>query len=282
MPTKPTKAKPTAARTAAAKRAATKRAPTKTTARPVSAKAKAKPIAAKAKVKPVAAKAKAKPAAKPKAKPVAKPKAKPVAKPKAKPAPIAVNITLTEPVQPLDRGERYEEPLFELLEAGGLGGPGDGGGTLCSQDGEVQEADFDVEITSLTALSVIRRFLVETGAAKGSSLRYEHDGQEVEVPVGITEGLAIYLDGVTLPKEVYTPTCLQELLERLATALGDDLDFRGSWQGPRETALYFYGLDAERLFATVEPVLRATPLAQNARVVIRHLAKQGAREVRLG
>lgn len=94
--------------------------------------------------------------------------------------------------------------------------------------------------------------------------------------------LASYLDGVTLPKEVYTPTCLEELLEQLAVALGDDLDFRGSWQGPRETALYFYGLDAEQLFATVAPVLRATPLAQNARVVIRHLAKQGAREVRLG
>ena len=145
----------------------------------------------------------------------------------------------------------------------------------------VQEADFDVEITSLAALSVIRRFLAETGAAKGSTLQYEHGGAQVEVPVGITEGLAIYLDGVSLPKEVYTPTCLEELFTQLSAALGDDLDYSGSWQGPRETALYFYGLDAEQLLAKVEPVLRAAPLAHNARVVVRHLAKQGARELRL-
>ena len=250
--------------------------PAKPTARPAKAP---KPPAKAAGKKPAAKAAGKKPATKPTGK---KPAAKATGKkPAAKAAPIAVTITLTEPLQPIDRGERYEDPLFELLEAGGLGGPGDGGGTLCSKDGEIQEADFDVEITSLAALSVIRRFLAETGAAKGSTLQYEHGGAQVEVPVGITEGLAIYLDGVSLPKEVYTPTCLEELFTQLSAALGDDLDYRGSWQGPRETALYFYGLDAEQLLAKVEPVLRAAPLAQNARVVVRHLAKQGARELRL-
>ena len=252
----------------------------KTKAKPAKAKAKrakakparARPAKAKAKAKPTKAKAKAKPVAK--AKKPAKPKA-------AKAEPIAVNITLAEPCQPMERGERYEDPLFELLEKAGLGGAGDGGGTLCGKDGEIEEADFDVEITSLDAIPVIQQFLSETGAAKGSVLRYEHRGETVEVPVGITEGLAIYLDGVSLPKEVYTPTCLEELMAQLAAALGDDLDFRGSWQGPRETALYFYGLDAELLLAKVEPVLRAAPVAQHARIVVRHLAKTGARELTL-
>lgn len=274
MPTKPTKAKPKATRTPAAKPAAKPKAKAKATPKP-KPKPKATPKKAPPKTKP---KATRKPTPKAKARPT--PKA--TRKPKATATPIAVNITLVEPLPPSERSERYEDPLFELLEAGGLGGPGDGGGTLCSQDGEVQEADFDVEITSFAALAVIRRFLAETGAAKGSTLRYQRDGEDVEEPVGITEGVAIYLDGVSLPPEVYTPTCLEELLEQLAAALGDDLDFRGAWQGPRETAMYFYGLDADQLFATIEPVLRAAPMAQNARVVIRHLAREGAREVRLG
>lgn len=287
MPTKRSqgKAKPSNAKATAKVKATVKAKPPTTKAKKPAAKptarpAKApKPPAKAAGKKPAAKAAGKKPATKPTGK---KPAAKATGKkPAAKAAPIAVTITLTEPLQPIDRGERYEDPLFELLEAGGLGGPGDGGGTLCSKDGEIQEADFDVEITSLAALSVIRRFLAETGAAKGSTLQYEHGGAQVEVPVGITEGLAIYLDGVSLPKEVYTPTCLEELFTQLSAALGDDLDYRGSWQGPRETALYFYGLDAEQLLAKVEPVLRAAPLAQNARVVVRHLAKQGARELRL-
>ena len=211
-------------------------------------------------------------------------KSKPKTKAKTKPAKaklIEVNITLNEPVQPVERGERYEDPLFELLEKAALGGAGDGGGTLCGKDGEIEEADFDVSITSLDAISVIQRFLAETGAAKGSVLRYQQGKKTVVVPVGITEGLAIYLDGVTLPKEVYTPNCLEEMLDKLSAALGDDFDFRGSWQGPRETALYLYGLSAEQLLAKVEPVLRAAPLAQNARVVVGHLAKQGARELKI-
>ncbi len=235
---------------------------------------------AKPKAKPAKAKAKAKPKTKTKTKTKTKPKTKAKTKP-AKAKLIEVNITLNEPVQPVERGERYEDPLFELLEKASLGGAGDGGGTLCGKDGEIEEADFDVSITSLEAIPVIQRFLAETGAAKGSVLRYQQGKKTVVVPVGITEGLAIYLDGVTLPKEVYTPNCLEEMLDKLSAALGDDFDFRGSWQGPKETALYLYGLSAEKLLAKVEPVLRAAPLAQNARVVVGHLAKQGARELKI-
>lgn len=219
-----------------------------------------------------------------KKKPTKPTKKKPVAKKKPAPkkaAPIAVNISLVEPVQPADRAERYEDPLFDLLESEELGGPGDGGGTLCGKDGQIVEADFDVEINSLAAIPTIKRFLWETGAPKGSVLRYENKGKAVVVPVGSTEGLAIYLDGVSLPKKVYTPTCLEELFDKLSDALGDDLDFRGSWRGPTETALYFYGLDAKALLAKVEPVLRAEPLAQKARIVVRYLAKKGSKELQL-
>jgi hypothetical protein len=255
----------------ATKPAAKKAAPKKAAAKPVKAKAAAKKAAPK---QPVKAKAKAKPT--PKAKPAAKAKA---AAAKAKPT-LEVNVTLNEPVQPLDRGERYEDPVFAALERAGLGGSGDGAGTLCTADGEVDEADFDVEITSPAAIAVITRLLETNGAAKGSKLQYQRDGKTVVVPFGLTEGVAIYLDGVTQPPEVYASTNLDELLAKIGEVLGEDIDFRGSWQGPRETALYLYGLDAERLFARIEPVLREYPLSRNARVVVGHKS-DARREVHL-
>ena len=48
-----------------------------------------------------------------------------------------------------------------------------------------------------------------------------------------------------------------------------DKSFRGFWQGPEETGLFFFGPYAEEMFTHVEPVLRRLPLGQNARVVVR-------------
>jgi hypothetical protein len=88
---------------------------------------------------------------------------------------------------------------------------------------------------------------------------------------------------VSQPAEVYASTSADELLEQLESALGDSAEFRGSWNGPRETSLYFYGADADEIFQTIEPVLRAYPLSRPARVIIRHGSKANhPREVSLG
>jgi hypothetical protein len=266
-----------------------------------SAKKKVKPVKTKAKAKPAAAKAKAKPAAKatPKVKAKVKAKATPTVKAKGRPATakakatstakakatsttkakaspatrstvIEANILIHEPIQPMDRGERYEDPVFEALESAGLGGAGDGGGSMMTTEGEITEVDFDVEMKSLDAIPVIIKVLEGRGAPKGSLLRYEHQGKDIEVSFGIAEGLAIYLDGVNQPREVYESTSAQELLDKLLEAFDGAAEFRGSWQGPRETSLYFYGINAQHLFERIEPVLRDYPLSRNARVIIRH------------
>jgi hypothetical protein len=74
----------------------------------------------------------------------------------------------------------------------------------------------------------------------------------------------------------------------LAEQLGDILEqqrlgeYDGDERGPTETVLFMYGPDAERLFNGIEPVLRAYPLCQNARVVIRRGGPgAGERELRL-
>ena len=46
-------------------------------------------------------------------------------------------------------------------------------------------------------------------------------------------------------------------------------EYDGDEHGPTETTFFMYGPDAERLYSGIEPVLRAYPLCQNARVIIR-------------
>jgi hypothetical protein len=215
-------------------------------------------------------------------------KSKPVkrqrgAKSAKKQAPIKANVLIHEPIQPVARGERYEDPVFEALKRARLGGAGDGAGSLCSKEGEIEEVDFDVVLRSRDAIPVVIEVLEEHGAPKGSILRYRSRGKDVVHRFGLTEGVAIYLDGVTQPSEVYASTSAQELLDKLLEALGDAGEFRGSWHGPRETSLYLYGDDAEHIFKTIEPVLRGYPLSRNARVIVRHGSKANRpRQVQLG
>ena len=58
--------------------------------------------------------------------------------------------------------------------------------------------------------------------------------------------------------------------------------YHGFTQGNEETGMFFFGSDAEDMFARVEPLLRKLPIGQNARVVIRHGKKSlNPRDVRM-
>ena len=89
---------------------------------------------------------------------------------------------------------------------------------------------------------------------------------EVELASG--KQLTVYLYGTTLPDEVYAALDFEALVQQLTDAAGPD-SHHGSWQGPEETGPFFFGADAEGMWARVEPVLRVLPIGQNARVVVR-------------
>lgn len=252
----------------------------KTAKKAVKAKAKAKTAkpaktsAPKAKTSAPTAKTSAPKASAPKAKSTAPAKPAPDTKASGKKAKkkdpeIQLNVTMWEPCLPLDRGDRYEDPLFEALENAGLGGAGDGGGTLTGATGEIEQIDFDVAVHSLDAIPFVTKHLEEAGAPKGSVLRYDDNGKSKVVEFGLLQGIAIYLDGVTQPAEISASTSAQERVARLMAAL-PGAELRGSWQGPEETALYIYGENADKMWPTVEKVLRNYPLSKNARVVLRH------------
>jgi hypothetical protein len=194
-----------------------------------------------------------------------------------------VYAKIWEPIKPLDRGARYEDPLQDALERAGLGEVS-GGGSLVDKSGGIQYVGVDIELASLDALAVVKDVLEAAGAPKGSELQFERDGAAVVIPFGVTEGIAIYLDGINLPDDVYASCSTNELAERLRLALVSDsaAEVRGSWQGPEETAIYLYGTDAEHMYSAIESTLLAYPLCQNARVVVRHgNPALGPREIRL-
>lgn len=85
------------------------------------------------------------------------------------------------------------------------------------------------------------------------------------------QAVLVYLDGQGLPDDVYKKYDLSTLEDQLievidANSLGE---FDGNEIGPAGSVLYMYTPNAEALFIGIEPTLRAYPLCQNARIVIR-------------
>lgn len=180
---------------------------------------------------------------------------------------ISAYAQLNARITPLDRGERYEEPLSEALEENGFGAV-TGGGTMQSKEGEIEFCGIDIDLSICQkAVSFICKFLSERGAPNGSKLQYELNGKRVEVPFGEVEGLAIYLNGTDLPDAVYNTCDVNEVYNEMNRLLGNRGMIQGHWQGPTETALYLYGDSADEMRDLVASYLAEYPLCQRARVV---------------
>ncbi len=85
------------------------------------------------------------------------------------------------------------------------------------------------------------------------------------------QAVLVYLDARTLPDEVYEEHDATTLEDKLTAAIEEagTGDFDGNEFGGGEVVLFMYGPNAEALFRSIEPLLRAHPLCQNARVEIR-------------
>jgi hypothetical protein len=194
--------------------------------------------------------------------------------------PHVVLARMYEHIEPIDRGNRYEDPLQAILEEKNLGQV-TGGGSQLNELGGIAYADLEIALANLDdSLRTVADALEQAGAPQGSELIHASDDRVLR-EFGKQQCLAIYLDGTSLPDEVYADLDFDAVVSEIGTAAGDN-SYRGFWQGPEETGLFFYGADAEAMFAQVEPVLRRLPIGQNARVVLRH-GKQSLnpREVRM-
>ena len=197
-------------------------------------------------------------------------KAKPSTKPPSR-FPLFATARMWEYIEPIARGERYEDPLDADLTRCGLGEL-DGGGTQTDDRPGIEFVDVTFWLKdSDEARTHAADLLGRLGAPVGSELQFSRGKQPHTVPFGSTECVAVFLDGTSLPSEVYKNEDVNKVVGRLTDALrpGSIGEFRSHWRGPRETALFFYGPDAGAMKNAMMPVLAVEPLCQNAEVVVR-------------
>ena len=68
-------------------------------------------------------------------------------------------------LQPLDRGSLYEDPLDAALQEAGIGRV-TGGGTLMSEEGEIELCDIEVELADLSEQSPRSSRRCSSGSAR--------------------------------------------------------------------------------------------------------------------
>jgi len=180
---------------------------------------------------------------------------------------VYATAQLNHLLMPLARGERYEDPLHEALCQKGFGGV-DGGGTMQLKSGEIEYIDIEIILNNTAdGIPFVIEQLESWGAPKGSVLRIHDTEPSREIPFGEIEGVAVYLDGVNLPPEVYASSDINVVIEEFIKILKGCGSVQGYWQGPTETALYLYGDDAEEIKRLIKDFLQTYPLCKGSRIV---------------
>ncbi len=173
---------------------------------------------------------------------------------------------LNAKVQPIDRGDYFEDPLAETLEGAGLGDVTGGGTQLADEPYGIEFCDLEIRLNAANedSLATIIKRLNDLGAPKGSKLILETSGKEI--PFGVCEGIGVFLNGHSLPDAVYADCDVNHVIEEFERLLGDAGKFRGHWEGSRETALYCYGRSFDEMKTALEPFIASYPLLEGARI----------------
>lgn len=189
---------------------------------------------------------------------------------RSKPAQPALGVTvlarLNDRAQPMDRGALYEDPLDALLRERQWGEV-TGGGTQLSEEGEIQFCDIELLIRGPVdeTVELVRSSLEGLGAPRGSKLLLE--GPSREIPLGLNEGLAVYLNGTDLPERVYQECDANFVYNEFNRLLGEAGQIHSFWEGPESTALYAYGPSFAAMQTRLAEFLSSYPLCQRALVV---------------
>jgi hypothetical protein len=174
-------------------------------------------------------------------------------------------VNLNAKLQPLDRLDYFEDPLDEILRSKNIGEVA-GGGSLLSESKEIESCDIEIEVNSSTddVIAILKDTLEKLGAPKGSKLIIEE--QDKEIPAGISEGLALYLNGTDLDHKVYQESDSQFVFDELNRLLHGKGRVLSHWQGPAETALYMYGFSFTEMKSLINEFVTTYPLCQKCRI----------------
>ncbi|MGL5694610.1 MAG: hypothetical protein ACRCXA_11070 [Peptostreptococcaceae bacterium] len=178
---------------------------------------------------------------------------------------IELNIQLNDKLDPIDVEEYYEEPLETFLKENNYGEI-IGGGTMQSAIGEIKFFDIQVLIyDNNNVINEIKVKLESLGAPKGSFIEVE--GEKEVIQFGTKEGLAIYLDGVKLPKKTYNECDSNYVVSEIFRLTGCNDDIIRFWEGNKETAIYFYGDSFDSMKRDILEFINTYPLCKGARIV---------------
>lgn len=174
-------------------------------------------------------------------------------------------LNLNARLQPIHRGD-LEDALDEILGQMELGEVC-GGGTLMSPSKEIKSCDIELDIddddkTVETLLDIIDKL----GVPKDSKLILCDTPDRKEIPVGRLEGLALYLNGTELPAEVYKSCDINYAIEQMDERLINIGRLYSWWEGPQDTALYFYGESYEKMLDAIKDFIEEYPLCQKCRI----------------
>lgn len=177
-------------------------------------------------------------------------------------APAHVTLELNARFLPMDRAD-FEDALEDVLEQLQMGEI-DGGGTMQMASGEVKFCDITICLRdgSQKMIDQLAGIVSRFGVPKGSRIY----GDGFELPVGEQEGLAIYLNGTELPDEVYASCDINYVVEQMNELMGEAGTMYSHWQGPKDTALYFYGASFEKMRQAVAGFVAEYPLCQKCRI----------------
>ena len=174
-----------------------------------------------------------------------------------------ITLNLNARFQPMHRGD-LEDALDELLDKSDIGFV-DGGGTLMSPSGEVKSCDIELDLNdgSEETIAELEKIIDALGVPNGSKLLWTaSSGEQTERPVGRLEGMALYLNGTELPKEVYESSDINYVIEQLESRIDGIGRLYSWWEGSENTALYFYGQSYEKMSVAIQDFIAAYPLCQ--------------------
>lgn len=173
---------------------------------------------------------------------------------------VEVILELNARLQPMHRGEIFEDMFEEMFERFGIGEI-TGAGTFQMATGEVEKCDISMSVLKNKLnpfISLLKRIDI---IPKGSKLIINGE----ETPIGTAQGMAIYLNGTELDEEVYKNNDINQLIEQLDKSLENIAQRLSHWESPTETALYYYGKDYIAMKKAILPITKKHPLCQKCR-----------------
>ncbi|MDE7215804.1 MAG: hypothetical protein K2O08_03250 [Clostridia bacterium] len=172
-------------------------------------------------------------------------------------------LSLNMRLQPNARVAYYEDNIDKVLKRQKIGEV-EGGGTEFTKEEGPLSCDVNINYfkdKEQELVELVQKFPM----AKGSKLFLGEEGDK-EYSVGTLEGLAIYLNGTDLGQEVYDSCDINFVVSELIKLIGEDMATFSFWTGDKETSLYFYGSNYERMKTAIESFVLTYPLCQKCRI----------------